>query len=296
MTDLEELYRTYKPLLLTVAYRLLGSFAEAEDAVQDVFVAIRGIDMADVRQPQAYLVKMATNRCLNMLKSARRKRELYPGPWLPEPQIEFAPPGSAESSEPSEQLVRRESFGYALLALLQELTPLERAVFVLRDSIGYEYADIAELLGKTEAACRKMYSRAKAKLGPDLQLEERRPEEAEPFVQAFAAALETGQFAPFIRLLTEDAVLLSDGGGKVRAALAPILGRERIGRFFEGVYAKGSLRSAFRPVWMNGQPGLLLEPAGRPPIAICFGSGPGGDAIRTVYIMYNPDKLTRIGK
>jgi RNA polymerase sigma factor (sigma-70 family) len=286
--DLDTLYRTYKPLLLSVAYRMLGSLTEAEDAVQDVFVTLRRINTATIDHPKAYMVKMITNRSLNMLKAAHRTRELYPGTWLPEPQISMA------SEEPSEQIIRRESFGYAMLVLLQELTPPERAVFILRESIGYEYGEIAELLDKSETACRKIYSRAKAKIGRGPHIEDKNLQLAEPFIQAFAKAVEQGQFEPFIKLLTEDAVLLSDGGGKVRAALLPILGKERILAFFEGIHAKGSLQGELRPVWISGQQGIWLVRSNLPPIAICFGPDPGNKQIRTVYIISNPDKLTHI--
>ncbi|WP_442601994.1 sigma-70 family RNA polymerase sigma factor [Paenibacillus sp. KN14-4R] len=285
--DLETLYRTYKQLLLSVAYKLLGSYTEAEDALQDIFVSLRDVELESITHPKAYLVKMITNHSLNRIKSAQRKRELYTGPWLPEPVI------SLGDEEPSAYLIRQEIFGYALLVLMQKLTPLERAVFVLRESLGFEYPEIAEMLHKTEAACRKIYSRAKAKLGSDLP-HETAYENADPFVQAFAKAVESGRFEPFIQLLTEDAVLLSDGGGKVRAAIFPILGRERVSAFLEGVSTKGSLQGDIRLVWIGGQRGILITRPDMPPKAICFGYAPDNQRINAVYFIVNPEKLTHV--
>lgn len=318
----EQLYREYKPLLASIAYRMLGSVAEAEDAVQDVFVAVSRQRELDLRHPKAYLVKLLTNRALNMMKAAPRQREHYPGPWLPEPII--APDAQ---DDPQERALRQEQLGYALLVLLQACTPLERAVFVLRESFGYSHSDIAAILDKGEAACRKIYSRAAAKIG-----ENRRPADnaaLDGFIDrclaSFAQALATGKFEPFIQLLTEDAVMLSDGGGIVRAALNPILGRRRIAAFFTGIARKGSITGQFRLARLSGQRGLLLLREGRPPFAFAFafafgpgvaraGAGPSAEAdadadaggwagapteaaaetgaIQAIYLISNPEKLS----
>lgn len=283
----EQLYREYKPLLASIAYRMLGSVTEAEDAVQDVFVAVSRQGDIDLRHPKAYLVKLLTNRTLNMMKAAPRQREHYPGQWLPEPIIE---PDSQD--DPQERALRQEQLGYALLVLLQTCTPLERAVFVLRESFGYSYSDIAAVLDKAEASCRKIYSRAAAKIG-----QSHRPEDSalldgfiDRCLESFAQALATGRFEAFIQLLTEDAVMLSDGGGIVRAALNPILGRNRIAAFFTGIARKGSLSGQFRVARLSGQRGLLLLREGHPPFAFAFafalepgaaGAGTEADRIET---------------
>ncbi|TVY07818.1 RNA polymerase sigma factor SigJ [Paenibacillus cremeus] len=287
--NLETLYRTYKSLLLSVAYRMLGSISEAEDAVQDVFIALREVNLESLLHPKAYLVKMITNHSLNQLKSSKRKRELYVGTWLPEPFI------TTSAEDPSEELVRQESFGYALLVMLQELTPPERAVFILRESVGFTYEEIAEMLAKTEASCRKLYSRAKAKLDPERPHDvEASPKQAEAYVQAFVKAVESGQFEPFINLLMENAVLFSDGGGKVRAAIFPIVGKKRIVGFIEGIRAKGSLIGELRQVWISGQPGLLLLRESMPPLAFCFQLSADQEHIQSVYVLANPEKLRHI--
>ncbi|WP_281882922.1 sigma-70 family RNA polymerase sigma factor [Paenibacillus sp. YYML68] len=292
--EVEQLYREYKPLLASIGYRMLGSMTEAEDAVQDVFVAVSKLGQVDIQHPKAYLVKLMTNRLLNMLKAAPRKREAYPGSWLPEPLIELGP--AQETWEPGEHVVRREQLGYALLVLLQACTPTERAVFVLRESIGYDYADIAAILDKSEAACRKIYSRAISKLAqrPHATSEAALHRSMDRFVQSFSEAVETGRFDSFIRLLTEDAVLISDGGGKVRSALHPIKGRERIAAFFQGISGKGSLRGDLRIVSVSGQRGLLLVRHDQPPLVFALHPEEQGTAIASLYVVANPDKLTRL--
>ncbi|WP_373231899.1 sigma-70 family RNA polymerase sigma factor [Cohnella sp.] len=289
--EVEQLYREYKPLLASIAYRMLGSMSEAEDAVQDVFVAVSNLGGIDIKHPKAYLVKMVTNRILNMMKAAPRKRENYPGQWLPEPVIEFD-----SEDEPQGRVLRRERLGYALLVLLQTCTPPERAVFVLRESLGYDYADIAVMLDKSEAACRKIYSRAAAKIGqrPRSENEAALDASIDRFVQSFAQAIDTGRFETFIQLLTEDAVMLSDGGGIVRAALNPIEGRDRIAAFFEGIAGKGSLTGQLHHVWISGQRGLLLLRKDKPPVAFALEPDDNFDSIRAVYLVSNPEKLTRI--
>ncbi|WP_438445050.1 sigma-70 family RNA polymerase sigma factor [Gorillibacterium sp. sgz5001074] len=288
---IERLYREYKPLLTAVAYRMLGSVSEAEDAVQDVFVAVSKPDAPAMAHPRAYLLKLVTNRALNMMKAAPRKRETYPGPWLPEPVIAQGP-----EDTPQELVLRRERLGYALLVLLATCTPAERAVFVLRESLGLEYGEIANMLDRSEAACRKLFSRASAKLGqrPSEGNEEALDATVERFVQSFAQALENGRFDSLLRLLTRDAVMLSDGGGVVRAALRPIQGRDRITAFFAGIARKGSLQGRLLPVRISGQPGLLLIRPDRPPLAFAWEPTADFSAIRTLYLVSNPEKLTRI--
>lgn len=293
--NLDALYRTYKPVLLAYAYRMLGSITDAEDIVQDVFMAVRDLDWHTIEHPKAYLMKMVTNRSINTIRSARRQREVYPGTWLPEPDIRFT--AATAASEPPEQLVLRERFGYALLVLLQRLSPQERAVYIMKESLGYAYDEIAQMLHKNEAACRKLFSRASAKIGSHTKDEEdvmaRRPFEAEPYVEAFTEAAKTGRLEPFIRLLTDNAVLISDGGGKARTAVNPILGRDRILAFFSGLYNKGSYEGDFHHVLISGQPGVLFVRPDGYMKAFCFSYTPD-HRIDTIYTIVNPDKLQHI--
>lgn len=291
--EVEQLYREYKPLLTSIAYKMLGSMSEAEDVVQDVFVTVSKLDGIDIAHPKAYLVKLVTNRVLNVMKSAPRKRESYPGQWLPEPVMD----GTPESS-PLENVIQHEQLGYALLVLLQNCTPPERAVFVLRESLGYEYSEIAAMLDKSEAACRKIFSRASAKIGHSSALDQERmatlDESMTRFVQSFSEAIYTGRLESFIHLLTDDAVMLTDGGGIVRSALNPIIGPRRILAFMEGIARKGAFEGSWRPVSVSGQLGLMQVQDNKPVKVYLFEPDEQTGKIRSVYMISNPEKLTRI--
>ncbi|AFH65385.2 sigma-70 family RNA polymerase sigma factor [Paenibacillus caseinilyticus] len=289
--DLDRLYRQYRPLLFTAAYRMLGSAAEAEDAVHDLFASLgtAAVPWDELRSEQAYLLRLLSNRCLNVLKSARRRRETYPGPWLPEPL--FEPAGG--SGDPLRQVLDREAFTYAFLVLLEELSPPERVVFVLRETLDLGYGELAELLGRTESGCRQLCSRARRKL--DRAAERSGPAgpspQAEALVEAFIGAASSGRYETLLELLSEDAVFVSDGGGRVRSALFPILGRSRIHAFFQGIARKGSLAGELLPVRLSGQPGILLLQEGRPRFAFTVVPDTGGNGIRRIYMISNPDKL-----
>ncbi|UKS30857.1 RNA polymerase sigma-70 factor [Paenibacillus sp. HWE-109] len=285
--DFETIYRTYKQLLFSVAYRMLGSVSDAEDMMQDLFASLPSVEMESVNNPKAYLVKMMTNRCLNYLKSARKQREVYVGEWLPEPWIQN------ETEDPIGQVVQDETVSYAFLVLLQTLSPMERAVFVLREVLGYEYGELAEMLGKSEPNCRKIYSRAKDKINKD-QSQNIEIGHTEPLVQKFLRAVHTGNFQDFVAMLTEDAVLISDGGGKKRAAINPILGKLRIKSFFEGIAAKGSIAGEWQPVRMNGQMGLVLIQHEAIELVICFDVNEQLQMANHVYFIKNPDKLQHL--
>ncbi|MCM3628535.1 sigma-70 family RNA polymerase sigma factor [Paenibacillus glycanilyticus] len=291
--DIEQLYREYKPLLTSIAYRMLGSMSEAEDAVQDVFVTVSKLEGIDISYPKAYLVKLLTNRVLNVMKSAPRKRESYPGQWLPEPVMDGLPEAS-----PLDNVIQHEQLGYALLVLLQTCTPPERAVFVLRESFGYEYAEIAAMLDKSEAACRKIFSRASAKIGhssaQDTDSKAMLDESMTRFVQSFSEAIYTGRLESFIHLLTDDAVLITDGGGIVRSAFNPIIGPHRVIAFLEGIARKGALAGDWRTVSISGQKGLMQVVQDKAVTVYLFEPDEQTGKIRSMYSVTNPEKLTRI--
>ncbi|EGG34353.1 sigma-70 family RNA polymerase sigma factor [Paenibacillus sp. HGF5] len=284
----DQIYIEYKPMMFGLAYRMLGSAADAEDIVQDVFSQFVQMDRGEVLNEKAYLAKMTTNRCINLLKSSRRQRETYTGPWLPEPMPDY---DMIKRSDPAE---RRENIGYAYLVLLQRLTPLERAVYIAKDTLGLEYHEISEMLGKTEISCRKTFSRAKEKMGRHSEGpvgEGTRTEQQERFVEAFLRASDMGNFKPLLSFLKEEVTLLSDGGGKVKAAINPILGMERVRAFFEGLSAKGSFREGFEPVSVNGEPGVLLKREGRVSMVITAEWEPDLSRISRIFLVVNPDKL-----
>ncbi|MCM3260983.1 sigma-70 family RNA polymerase sigma factor [Paenibacillus lautus] len=284
----DQIYIEYKPMMFGLAYRMLGSAADAEDIVQDVFSQFVQMDRGEVINEKAYLAKMTTNRCINLLKSSRRQRETYTGPWLPEPMPDY---DMIKRSDPAE---RRENIGYAYLVLLQRLTPLERAIYIAKDTLGLEYHEISEMLGKTEISCRKTFSRAQQKMGRHTERpvgEGTRTEKQERFVEAFLRASDMGNFKPLLSFLKEEVTLLSDGGGKAKAAINPILGVERVRAFFEGLSAKGSFREGFEPVSINGEPGVLLKREGRVSMVLTAEWEPDLSRISRIFLVVNPDKL-----
>jgi RNA polymerase sigma-70 factor (TIGR02957 family) len=282
---MQELYEQYKGLLFTLAYQLTGSASDAEDVVQDVFLKLYDVKPERLVEPKAYLCKMVTNRCRDLFKSARKRREQYFGQWLPEPIL-------TPNDESFESVVRGELLSYAMLVLLERLSPAERAVFVLREALGFEYPDIAELVGKNEANCRKLISRARGKMGITPE-EPVYPEAAsEEWVSRFLAALEQGNMDTVLSMLAEDVVLVSDGGGKAIAAVHPIESRDLVARFLLGLIRKaphyeGGVHVEMRDI--NGQTGLVVRSGeGIETVALMHVER---NAIRNLYFVRNPDKL-----
>ncbi|MFB5931677.1 RNA polymerase sigma-70 factor [Peribacillus frigoritolerans] len=284
--ELDTLYKTYRPFLFSIAYRMLGSVTDAEDIVHDLFLQLK-LDTDEIKDMKAYLAKMTTNCCLNYLKSARKRREVYTGPWLPEPRVN-------ETDQPLDKVVTDETVAYAFLVLLEQLSPVERAVFVLREAFTYSYEDIAEMLEKNEVNCRKIYSRAKRRLQNDRPVHPEDTKHVDLLAKKFIKASATGNFEEFLDLLTEDVVLVTDGGGKVLSALNPIVTRQRVSAFLNGVSAKGGFIGELLPVMVNGQEGILQMKEGKPTKVICFELDPKQKNIRKIFIVTNPDKLNHI--
>ncbi|WP_309122667.1 RNA polymerase sigma factor SigJ [Paenibacillus sp.] len=284
---MEELYEQYRALLFTLAYQLTGSADDAEDVVQDIFFKSFDVHPERLEKPKAYLCKMVTNRCLNLQKSARKRREVYVGPWLPEP-IRTSEADTLETT-----VVRRDLLSYAMLVLLERLTPTERAVFVLREALGFDYSDIAELLGKQESNCRKLLSRARSKMG----ISEEEPVAAEAveleWVSRFITCLEQGDVDQVLSLLTEDVMLVSDGGGRTIATTYPIQSSDRVARIlaaaFEGIkhYYKGCAHFEVAP--LNGETGIVLRSGDEIAAAIFIQLRRG--KLARIYAVQNPDKL-----
>jgi RNA polymerase sigma-70 factor (ECF subfamily) len=301
MVELERLYAEYRPLLFSLAYRLLGSVSDAEDMVQDTFVAAHahtsGLaeEGSRIENWKAYLCRAVTNRCFDLLKSARRKRERYVGPWLPEPivhSLESAASGEGGLDDPLEATLLGETMSYAFVVLLSRLTPLERAVFVLREAFGFSYREIAVMIGKTELGCRQTHSRVRRKIQAEPSAMPEAAAEADSLMKKFLQAAATGDIQELISALTEDAMLVTDGGGKLRAALNPIVGRKRIAAFLSGLAAKMSEQTEARAILVNGALGLLLlAPDG--PTVVSIESDGNGRCSR-IYMVRNPDKLSKL--
>ncbi|MFC3798859.1 RNA polymerase sigma-70 factor [Cohnella sp. GCM10012308] len=297
--ELDAAYRTYKPLLLSLAYRMLGSVAQAEDLVQDAFVTVQQQDTDQRGGPilnlKAYLCKIVTNRCLDHLKSARRKREVYVGPWLPEPLVEnyAAAQNAAAGRDPLQTVLLEDTISYAFLVLLDRLTPIERAVFILREAFEYDYRDIADFVDRTEIGCRKIYSRLKRKIQEEPAAEPASSERCEQLVLRFLHATASGDMKGLLALLAEDIVLYSDGGGKVMAAVRPITSSARVLAFIQGLISKGGGLGEVRLVKINGQLGFWLTSPLEPYptlVSLAFKD----DRVQEMYLLRNPDKLRHL--
>ncbi|MEW9701042.1 RNA polymerase sigma-70 factor [Paenibacillus sp. SI8] len=281
--DISDIYDEYKPLLFSIAYRMLGSVADAEDMVQDTFMNAQQLYPNQVHHTKAYLCKMITNRCIDYTKSARKRRELYVGEWLPEPLL-------IDSDDPLHAIERDETFSYAFMVYMEKLTPVERAVFILREAFEYDYTEIGEIVGKSEANCRQVFSRLRRKLREEEAPAVHANEHAYGLAQQFLRASSTGNLDELIRSLSEDVVLYSDGGGKVLAALRPILGRERVIKFLHGIQSKRSDDVQYQLVNMNGQRGMIISEHGRTIAAVNIELDAEG-RVQRIFFMRNPDKL-----
>ncbi|MBO0993170.1 RNA polymerase sigma-70 factor [Bacillus sp. SD088] len=283
---LDTLYKTYQSYLFSIAYRMLGSVTDAEDVVHDLFLQLK-FDPDQIRDLKAYLAKMTTNRCLNFLNSARNNREIYAGTWLPEPQVN-------QAEQPLDKVVTDESISYAFLVLLEQLSPVERAVFVLREGFAYSYKSIADMLEKTEENCRKIFSRAKRKLRNDIPAHPKNTERVDLLAKTFINASKTGNFEEMIDILTEDVVLVADGGGKVITALHPIVNKQQVSAFIKKISDKGAFIGELLPMMVNGQKGVLQVREGHVNKVICFEFDSKQRNIRKIFFILNPDKLNYI--
>jgi RNA polymerase sigma-70 factor, ECF subfamily len=281
----DAIFTSTRPLLFAIAYRMLGSVADAEDLVQDAYLRWREAPETDVRAPRSYLATIVTRLAINQLRSARSRRETYVGPWLPEPLVTDRAP------DPSEPVELAESLSMAFLVMLERLSPLERAVLLLHDVFDFEYAEIARIVDKSEANCRQLLSRAKKHLGATETRFDADPAQAERLMRRFTEAAGVGDMDGMLAVLTEDITLWADGGGKVRgAALRPVHGATSVARFVAGVIQRFvPAERTMRLARINGEPGFVIYVSGRPLAAMIFHIQ--GDRIHTIYAIGNPDKL-----
>lgn len=288
-TSLADEFETHRPQLFGLAYRMLGSAADAEDVVQDAYLRFSRTDRAAVEQPRAWLAKVVTNLCLNLLASARARRERYTGTWLPEPVVT-----SDGTLGPLESAERRDAVSVALLVLLERLTPTERAVYVLREAFAYDHREIAGVLALGEANCRQLYRRAVQRLSVPEARFEAPPEQQEGLVASFLTAAREGDLAGLERLLAADVTWWSDGGGKVRAALRPIQGRDKVLRFFAGVTNRIEAGAEFTTAEVNGSAALVGLHDGQVFVVVSFEAHDG--VFTQMRGVLNPDKLAFVGR
>ncbi|PPQ47048.1 RNA polymerase subunit sigma [Paenibacillus peoriae] len=289
--NLEELYQRYRKYSFAIAYRMLGTVTDAEDVVQDCFVELKNKSLDDIHNPKAYVAKMTMNRCLNLLSSARKQRETYVGQWLPEPLGESA-------DLPADWLERKDMISYAFLVLLEQLKPIERAVFVLREAFQYDYKDIAELLGKTESNCRQLFSRSRRILSSgESALEAQSSRNMNnssriKLLERFTTAFLAYDVTAMLELLAEQPVFVSDGGGNVHTVMRPMVVRKGVLALLTSRRVLTVLRErdVFHTI-INGEVQLAFLEDGKVRETLCLRLTPDGEHIQSFYLMVNPDKL-----
>ncbi|MEU5165130.1 RNA polymerase sigma-70 factor [Streptomyces mutomycini] len=292
MNDMDR-FEASMPRLKAIAYRLLGSATDAEDAVQDTYLRWQAADTGRIEVPEAWLTKVLTNLCLNQLTSARARRETYVGQWLPEPLLTGDPMlGPADTAE------QRESVSYAVLTLMERLSPNERVVYVLREAFDYPHRRIAEILDITEASCQQIFHRARKHVAEGRTRTEIDEAAAGRIVAEFLTAATSGRTEPLVRLLTDDAVSIGDGGGKVPARATPFEGAPAVARFMRGMFTPGKAKRALvggspsvYAATANNTPALVVVLDGRVIAVMCLEIT--ADGIAAFRSQVNPDKLER---
>ncbi|MCX4702519.1 RNA polymerase sigma-70 factor [Streptomyces sp. NBC_01352] len=282
-----DVFEEHRPVLLGVAYRMLGRVADAEDVVQEAWLRWAGADRTEVREPRAYLVRITTRLAIDRLRQVKARGETYVGPWLPEPYVtDFGD----TVPDTAERAVLADSVSLAVLVVLESLSPLERAVFVLREAFGYPYADIAAMLDRGEPAVRQLAGRARK------HVEERRPRyQVDPvqrrdLTERFLAAAGEGDLEGLMSLLAPDVRLVGDSGGKAKAPLRVLETADKVGRFMIGVAEKGGIPDlSFRFLELNAGPAILVLSGDKPDSVFQLDVLDG--RIQSVYIIRNPDKL-----
>jgi RNA polymerase sigma-70 factor (TIGR02957 family) len=279
-----EAFLAHRNLLFTIAYEMLGSAADAEDVLQETWLRWAGVDLGTVRDQRAYLVRITTRQALSRLRTLRRRKESYVGPWLPEPLL--TAPDVAEDVELAD------SVSMAMLLVLETLTPTERAVFVLREVFGLEYVEIAEAVDKSPAAVRQIAHRARAHVAA------RRPRgvvsaaETRGALDAFQRAVETGDLQSLLDILAPDVVFLGDGGGVKQAVLRPIVGADKVARLLATGLGRITAAASLQPAQVNGYPALILRLNGEIDTVVAVRIDDG--LITGLYAMRNPEKLSHM--
>ena len=289
--DATTIFESERQRLFAIAYRMLGSVADADDAVQDAWLRWSAADNENIRNPAAFLTTVTSRLALDRLKSAQHRRESYVGSWLPEP-VATSTAGDRESA-----LVMEESIMLGFLAVLERLGPVERAVFVLREVFDLDYSEVASIVDRSEDNCRQIARRSRDHVRAERPRVTPDPGRDRRLLDAFITAIASGESDQLAQLLHDDVVLVSDGGAKVRAARHPIIGAARVTRFLTGIVNNtppGEFTLDY--VTVNGQISLYVAVEGQAPSLFTLESDPTGDSINRIFVLRNPDKLHNISE
>jgi RNA polymerase sigma-70 factor (ECF subfamily) len=289
--QLEHLYRDLRRYAFSIAYRMLGSVAEAEDVVQDTFIRLSRARPQEIESPKAYVATVTTRLAIDALRSARAQREQYFGPWLPEPLV-----ADDATPSPESEVEMADSLTMAFLVVLEKLSPVERAVFLLHDVFDYDYEEISRVVGKSEANCRQLATRARRHVDDAKPRFDSSPQERDALAERFFAACREGDMDGLVTLLADEVTFYGDGGGKGSGAPKPIHGAAKVAHFMLAIFSRGArLGGTAEPVIVNGQPGVKLLDADGALVAVLNLDVSGG-AVTTVRSVINPDKLGHLGR
>lgn len=290
--DLADEFETHRRHLRAIAYRMLGSRAEAEDAAQDAWLRWHAADRSQVDNARAFLSATVTRLCLDRLKSAQAQREVYVGAWLPEPVVD-----DDSQYQPGPETVHElaQDLSFAFMLTLERLSPLERAAFLLHDVFDMSFSDIANTLGRTPAACRQLAARARSNVQANRPAFKVTPEEESRLAWAFASAIRDGDVAALASVLAQDATFISDGGGRVTAVPKPLFGRDLIAKVLIG-FARQYDPEKFRmrPARINGLAGCVISTVDGAPVQTIALEAGGPGQIKGIYVMRNPEKLQMV--
>lgn len=280
-------FEQHRPVLFGIAYRMLGSVADAQDIVQDTYLFWQKADRNTIHNPGGWLSTVVTRLSINQLKSARSRREEYVGPWLPEPLV------CPAHANPEENAKLAESLSIAFLLVLEKLSPTERAVLLLREVFGYEFSEIAPIVEKSETNCRQILGRARRRLRQERPHFESTVEQSEAVLQKFLHSVATGDVPGLLSVLAPGVTAMTDGGGKARAVPRPIVGADRVVRFFLGALKKFvPQHREYRDAIINGQPGVIGFDGSRAVQVLTFAIS--RSRMEFIYILNNPEKLRHI--
>ena len=283
-------FETYRSYLFAIAYRMLGSAMDAEDMVQETYLRYQTTPPETITSLKAFLTTIISRLCVDQLQLAHRKRDVYLGPWLPEPLIT---PEALRAVNPEERIDTEESISLAFLVLLEQLQPVERAVFLLREVFEYDYPEIATFLGKSEVACRQWFSRAKKHLADHRPRFPASPDTQRQLLSGFLQAVQAGEMTALMNMLAEDVTLWADGGGKVKgAATRPVLGRDAVARFSLGTRRFLPEGARVELAAINGQLALIFRAGDRAYLVLTIEVE--AQRIQTIRIVVNPEKLAHV--